>query len=48
MQTGMLYFSVVVSTLYLVAGGWHKSIRAYFQKKFDDAVAAKASETTEK
>ncbi|MCP5656280.1 DUF1378 family protein [Klebsiella pneumoniae] len=39
-QTGLLYFSVVVSALYLVAGGY-KSIRAYFQKKFDDAVAAK-------
>lgn len=46
-QTGLLYFSVVVSALYLVAGGY-KSIRAYFQKKFDDAVAAKTSETTEK
>ena len=46
-QTGLLYFSVVVSALYLVAGGY-KSIRVYFQKKFDDAVAAKASETTEK
>ncbi|WP_437435837.1 DUF1378 family protein [Klebsiella pneumoniae] len=31
----------------MVAGGY-KSIRAYFQKKFDDAVAAKASENTEK
>ena len=31
-QTGLLYFSVVVSALYLVAGGY-KSIRAYFQKK---------------
>lgn len=30
-QTGLLYFSVVVSALYLVAGGY-KSIRAYFQK----------------
>ena len=46
-QTGLLYFSVVVSALYLVAGGY-KTIRAYFQKKFDYAVAAKASETAEK
>jgi hypothetical protein len=30
-QMGLLYFSVVVSALYLVAGGY-KSIRAYFQK----------------
>ncbi|MGX5053104.1 DUF1378 family protein [Enterobacter asburiae] len=41
-QIILLYFSAVVSALYLVSGGY-KAIRNYVQKKINDAAAEKAA-----